>query len=410
MASKRGKKNQTTQPDEFWGHLAVESVRADVELNTKIDRRAKLYRIWIRGSLVLLPISCLAVISFLPTMLEAPPEIPAQINEINSPTKSAAITAVEAWLAQKPSPLPGGRILSWDGVEVQQNPSVTVDEATGQTVEKQGLHLHRFTLVSESGSIFTTAVQVAYSEIRGSQVMSVPSLIPYAPDDSSKWPSLVSWPNLAPVSATDPMTQAAEAWAKAFTSGDPDMLRLAVGDEAENHSYIPLVQASANTVSIQDAAARPLSDGSAPELPEEVVARVSFGVIWPGAVDKESKDKAPARLVYDVLIRKANTASPVIVAWGPAGTGESLTAFGNALTDREISPDGLLGPAGDGRAEQAGGTTGDTETETDTDTGTETDSGTSGGEAVDPAKGFTGPPKESAKPTEESFDYTPEND
>lgn len=401
MATKRGKNQQTSEPDKFWGHLAEELPRADIDLVTKADKRAKLYRIWVRGSLVLLPISMVAVISFIPTLMEAPPEIPVQVNQINSPTKPAAITAVEAWLSQKPAPLPGGRILSWDGVEIQQNPSITVDENSGQTVEKQGLHLHRFTLSSESGSLYTTAVQVAYSEVRGSQVMSTPALLPYAPDDASQWPSLIAWPNLAPVGTTEPMTQAAEAWASAFTSGNPNTLRLAVGDQSESHSYIPLVQASATTLNVEDTAARPLDDGSVPEMPEEVVARVSFGVVWPGQGTSAGKDKSPARLVYDVLIQKANTAAPVIVAWGPAGTGETLKAYGNALVDRKIAPDGLTGPAGDG-VQESTGTDGAGSDPADTEDSSE--------EEVDPTKGFTGPPEAKKDTESEEFDYTTEND
>lgn len=406
MATKRGKKSATPAHDEFWGHMAVDMPRADIELNTKADKRARLYRVWVRGSVILLPISLLAVISFIPTLLEAPPEPVQQVNELASPTKPAAITAVEAWLASTPGPLPGGRILSWDGMEIQQNPSVTVDPDSGQTVEKQGLHLHKFTLSSEAGTLYTTAIQVAYSEIRGALVMSTPALVPYAPDDSSQWPELISWPNLAPVGVTEPMTQAAEAWVKAFTSGDPNTLRLAVADQDEKHSYVPLVQADYEAMTIEASAARPLKDGSVPESPEEVIAKVSFGVVWPGQDTGAAKDKSAARVVYDVLILKANTAAPVIVAWGPAGTGESLAAYGNALTDRQISSEGLTGPAGDG------------ESAAPKDSGTKTGSGagsddTDEADMVDPVEGFTGPPEETESPksgSKESFDYTTDND
>jgi hypothetical protein len=341
-------KSTRTKPpvqDEFWGHMAEEVPRADVAAVSKADRRMKFNRRYIQANLILLPVALLGILSCVPKLTEPTPQPVIPVSEINSPTKAAAMQAVSAWLSQYPAPLPGGRLLSWDGAKVQSEPEITIDPSNDQPVEKQGLQLHSLTLVTTNGTLYTTTVQVGYSDIRGAQVIGSPTLIPRAPDDTSKWANLTSWPNLATIQATDPVKQAAEAWVKAFTSGDPNALRLAVGDQAGNHSYVPLVQATPDDVRVEEAAAAKGAEGKgAVENPSTITARVSFAVSWAGVdIDKNRAGAAP-RVVYDVLIQQAETASPVIVAWGGAGTGESLKPYQNAVVDREIGADALTGP------------------------------------------------------------------
>lgn len=347
MAMKNTKtpKKQAAAQDEFWGHMAEEIPRADVAAVSKADKRIKYYRWYVKANLFLMPVALLGILSCVPKLTEhTPPQI-MPVSEINSPTKAAAMQAVTNWLGQYPTPLPGGKLLSWDGAEVQSEPSITIDPSNDQPVETQGLQMHTLTLVTESGALFTTTVQVGYSEVRGAQVIGSPTLIPRAPDDISKWANLTSWPHLTTIQAADPVKQAAAAWAKAFTSGDPNALRLAVGDQAANHSYVPLIQATASDVRVEEAAAPKAPEGKgAVENSPVITARISFAVAWDGVeVDKNRGGAAP-RVVYDVLIQQADTASPVIVAWGGAGSGESLKAYSNAVVDREIGADSLTGP------------------------------------------------------------------
>lgn len=346
MAMKtKSPKKQAAAQDEFWGHMAEEVPRADIAAVSKADKRIKWYRWYVKANLILLPVALLGILSCVPKLTEPTPEQIIPVSEINSPTKAAAMQAVTNWLGQYPTPLPGGKLLSWDGAKVQSEPSITIDPSNDQPVETQGLQLHTLTLVTENGALFTTTVQVGYSEFRGAQVIGSPTLIPRAPDDVSKWANLTSWPNLSTIQASDSVKDAAAAWAKAFTSGDPKALRLAVGDQAANHSYVPLVQATASDVRVEEAAAPKAAEGKgAVENSPVITARISFAVAWDGIeVDKNRGGAAP-RVVYDVLIQQADTASPVIVAWGGAGSGESLKAYSNAVIDREIGADALTGP------------------------------------------------------------------
>lgn len=326
--------------DDFWGRDAEELPRADVELVQGQEKRLKFFKAWVITSVVLLPVALLAIISFLPKFLEEPYVAPAVNNQLDSPTKPVAMQTVKNWLAKSPSPLPGGQVLSWDGVEIQAEPKSEIDPNTSQVNETQGLELHTMTIVTTSGSFFTTQVQVGYSPIRGAKVIGEPTLIPRAPDDSQTWPNLTAWPNLTIVTETEAVEQAVNAWAKAFTSGDPDALRLNVGDTGADRSYVPLVQATASDVQVGDVAApKPSPDAPADAKPSQVVARVSFAVIWQGS--PVARGETPPRLTYDVLIEQADTASPKVVAWGGAGTGESLKPYMNAIEGRKITTSGI---------------------------------------------------------------------
>lgn len=325
-----------------WLEEAEELPRADLELVGNTARRVKLGRIVIYGNLVMVPLFAAAGFMALPKLIEKPEPVKVADNLVTSPTKPTAMLAVENWLAQTPSPLPGGRLVSWDGVEIQATPSLTTDPQTNQTLENQGLELHTMTVASGTGAIFTTQVQVGYSPFRGAQLIGKPTLIPRAPDDKSNWPNLVAWPNLAKVTKTEEIDQAVSAWVNAFTSGNPNTLRLAIGDTGANRSYVPLTQASPSDIQVTDVAAQKSdvkTNDSTQKRPASVVARVSFAVKWQGQA--VSSSDTLSRLSYDVLIEKADTAAPVVVAWGGAGSGEELKPYSNALDGRKITQDGI---------------------------------------------------------------------
>ncbi|MCC3292848.1 hypothetical protein [Arthrobacter sp. zg-Y1110] len=330
------KTNKNAPQDNFWMQGVEELPRADIEFIDKSSKRMKFNRLFIYTTIGLMPVSLLANIAMLPKIMEEEPPPPAVAQTVSSPTKAVAMTAVEEWLAADPSPLPGGRLLSWDGAEVQAEPSITTNPDTGQSTEVQGLQLHTMTIVTTAGALYTTQVQVAYNEVRGAQVMGQPTLIPRAPDETSAWPNLNSWPNLEPATKSDELTQAVEAWVEAFTSGDPNVLRLAVGDTAANRSYVPLVHAKASDVQINMVASEPMdANADDGERPKTVVAQIEFSIKWDSQA--VSRGQQLSTVTYDVLIHNADTAAPQVVAWGGVGTGEDLKPYMNAVEGRKIT-------------------------------------------------------------------------
>ena len=336
--SKKTPKKPAAPEKDLWADSSDMLPRADVSIPSALTRRMKFNLWYVRIAVFSLPVVLLSnIVMFSEAMggEEPPPQVQSSVD---SPTKSAAMIEVRNWLASEPSPLPGGTLLSWDGAKSQQEYKTTTAD-NGDTIEQQGIELHKISVTTPSGAIFTTTVQVGYSPVRGAQVIGKPTLMPTAPNDTGSWPNLKTWPGLVAATPSDAVQQSVRAWVTAFTSGDPNSLRLTVGDTQPGRSYVPLVQAHATNVSLVEAASFKNSDGTTNPEPDKVVARVTFNVSWDG--QDVGTGARLGELTYDVLIDKANTAAPAVVAWGGAGTGETLTPFTNAVEGRIINADGM---------------------------------------------------------------------
>lgn len=248
----------------------------------------------------------------------------------SSAGKAAAYTAVADWLAASPSPLPDATIVSWNGYTVEDPPPADPNDSTSQPAYQ--FETHTFTL-TRGGQLFTSTVQVAVDGAAAATVTTTPSLTPVA--EASVAGDVVPWFATDPATASSHVSDAVEAWADAFTSGDPGKLVRVVQDKDDNHSYVPLTGvASVASVEIIDAAYIPTGDS---KKPTEMLVRVELSVWWDGQepVDGEqggdSAGKDPTAITYDLLIADAGTASPYVVAWGGPGSGTSLKPYSNAL-------------------------------------------------------------------------------
>jgi hypothetical protein len=179
---------------------------------------------------------------------------------------------------------------------------------------------------------------MAYSDTSGVQVAGEPSLMPYAPEGTST--TVATWPGKESITAPETVKDAVEVWASAYTSGNPSTLRQTVGDPEQAHAYVPLSGIkSIKNVTVVDTAGKPTDSEAANNVKntETIVSRVTFEVLWVGQT--VSNAQSTSKVTYDLLINKANTGSPVVVAWGGPGEGFSLAPFSNALTGREIVTD-----------------------------------------------------------------------
>lgn len=245
----------------------------------------------------------------------------------SSPGRTTATLAVQEWLAAEPAPLLEGQILSWDGAQVIP-PAVTIDENGDEIVYPATSEVSTFTLRDKSGSLYTASVNVAVDPRGGAKVLAGPSLIPVAPAIQDEWANQSGpWPGLTDGAESTPAIQTAvDAWTKAYISGDPEALRVAVGDPDPESVYVPLqgVASAKNKVTF-------LATKNAEE-PGVVVGRVETSITWAGAPKPEGNQVAaePPPVVWDVLIERADTGAPVVTAWGAPGTGATLTRYQNA--------------------------------------------------------------------------------
>jgi len=333
--SARAQRNTTATGHEWWAD-AVEAPRSGLADANKLGKRQRIYRYYVWGSMLLVPLAVFAVLS---SYARATPVAPApnttQSADAASPGRSAAQTSVNAWLGGTPSPLPGGSVLFWEGshkvAPVVPPASPTGSPAVPEVVPNApSIEVDSFVLITTSNRMYTAEVQVALDPRGGAKTIAGPSLIPIAPVLGDSWVSGVgSWQGLKSESPSDVVSQAITAWARAYTSGDSAQIRLNVGDPTSGHAYIPLSGVS-SVVPTVTGQAQPGAD------PGKVIARVELFITWagqPAPTDPGAARTQDPSATFDVLLDKANTASPVVVAWGGPGEGPRLAPYQNAVVD-----------------------------------------------------------------------------
>lgn len=248
--------------------------------------------------------------------------------------KSEAFRALNEWLNTTPSPLPGGTIISWDGFTTEEPPAPTSDS---EVKRNYSFEVHTFT-VARGASMFHAYVQVVADDVVGASVTANPSLEPIANVEVS---ASDTWFTLQSTAASAQVKQAVDAWAVAFTGGDADALHQIVQDRNTDRSYVPLRGVEKFVgADIVAAGAKLLPDGKGIEA-DTIVVRVSLSFWWKNgkpAVAANESEPVPTPVTYDLLVEHADTATPVVVAWGAPGAGPTLVAYQNAVGTLLTSP------------------------------------------------------------------------
>ena len=122
-------------------------------------------------------------------------------------------------------------------------------------------------------------------------------------------------------------------WLAAYTSGSDAALHLAVGDPNPAHTYVALsgVRQASYTVLAAAPVGKP-ADG-------DLAVEISLSLVWdhehvasPELAGMNGTSGSPARqTTMDLLVAHASSAAPVVVAWGPPGSGPSLRPYENAI-------------------------------------------------------------------------------
>ena len=257
---------------------------------------------------------------------------------VNSPGKAAAMVEMTRWLKMNPQPLLGGQIVSWDGFTDVERPKQTDAEKKNTPLPDYNFEQHDFTLVDSVGNLFTSSVLIAVGpDSVGSIPYGTPSLLAVPPTGTIT--VTMPWLGFQRANAGQPVASAVNAWATAFTSGDPAKLRLATGDTDGNNSYMPLTGVSSVSAKVVNSAYIPPenTEDYKPGAPTpNMIAQVELTIEWIGAPELEDGETNRTTITYDVLLQKADTASPVVVAWGGPGSGPTLKPFQNALVGNEV--------------------------------------------------------------------------
>lgn len=259
------------------------------------------------------------------------------VQEISSPGRFPATQALETWLATVPNPLPGGRLVSWDGAVEHGTLDSSVAANGTLTVT-----LEHFTVVDGAGTSYQVTYQVGSDPVGGgAAVLAGPSLMA-RPQPASGIDVDQLWAGLREADVTPTVEAAVQTWADAYVSGSPDRLHLAVGDTNQDRTYVPIAGAThvdtAVTLAGRTDAAPTAGTEETPA--DRMIARVELRIGWEG----RDSDASPAVIQMDVLVLRAGTGAPQVVAWGAPGTGPQLNAYGNAVPALLRSEPGTTGP------------------------------------------------------------------
>lgn len=286
---------------------------------------------WKRRALVFIAFFATPVMAFASLAMFTSAEQPTQQDGSqslifnNSEAKAFAFSQARSWLKDEPSPLPGGEILSWNGFSETRN----TNSSTSSSEKKYRFETHLFTVVRLE-KLFEMSVQVALDEALGKHLVSTPSLSPIV--NSSVTFNQSPWFDRSSTVVTSEVKRAVESWVSAFTSGDSTELRRVVQDKDPAHSYIPLLEVEKVEDIQTPYAASVTKKGHEPD-PTRMLAHVRFVILWNG----EPRTKTlPQPVSYDLLVHDVNTATPIVVAWGPSGSAVNLHAHQNAVTGVDL--------------------------------------------------------------------------
>jgi hypothetical protein len=294
-----------------WFDKAVELPRADTPSTAARKTIRNRWRLAVMSTLVLAPIALLS--SLLAALDTTPPlDIGSEV-----PGRTVATYTASQWVDHS-SALTSDTEVVWSSAKVTQ----TMPSLAGQPAFT--LWTHTFN-AHDTSLTYTLEVSVAVSSW-GEDVVGLPSLSLLPTGSQATITTSSFWPKTESTPVSEVISAAAASWAKAFTSGDPGALQLAVGDPTISHGYQPLnVRLVSSAVT---GASAKLSN------PSQVLARIEMRIAGTCA----GTDEVGQSINFDLLIDGGNTASPRVVAWGSPGTGGNLTKYSNSIPMTSVAP------------------------------------------------------------------------
>ena len=315
-----------TDPDAWWD-LPDTVPSADSQTARKGRRWRRLITGYVWAAVILLPLALLAVFVLAGKQLGS--ESATTDTAVTGTQEAAqAQVALERWIGQDPSPLPGGRVVAL----IDATSQTPAPQQPGEAVDYR-IATYRFVVADDRQNLYTTGVQLAITS-DGPVLLAQPALLPIPATGTGaqggQWP----WPGVEAGTPQAAYTAAVNAWLAAYTSGDPAALKQAVGDPDAARGYLPLSGVALSSPSIGPVGYLWGDDQKRGEdaLPHQALLRVTVGANWTGK--SPSPGGTVPTLTYDLLLDKADTAAPVVVAWGNPGT--ALQPYGNAVTGRAL--------------------------------------------------------------------------
>jgi len=294
----------------------------DTTARSRGIRRYRTARRALFASMILAPLNVIGLILMFSVVLNGVPATgPASTQIAATETgRTEAEQALEQWLTTDESVFASAEITSWDGTSNHESV-----EATEQDIGYQ-LMTHDFTIRTTDGVYYRAAIRTASTPSKGVKVLSTPTVTPLPPSAVTDWEPVEPVDGWESTTATASTTDAIGSWAQAL-AGSANELKLATRDEDPGHVYSTLTGVDVASVSVIQAFSPAGKDGEMDA--STVVATVSVELTNADKAAETGDESTTAQ--YDVLVRGADTAAPYVTAWGPTGTGTTLTDYENAV-------------------------------------------------------------------------------
>lgn len=317
---------------------AEELPRADLPDGQKLARTNKRLDRYIRFCAIAFPVLVIVVFFAWTTTLgeEDPVEPPGGSDRV----RAEARLALQQWLADETSPLTGGYIVDW-----HETVSLPYEQSEDDSEDDEGTRLYsvRFIVAKapqfdEDGrqlaigpDMYFADVLVATNSAQSVAVLHDPSLEIMPPAFEQELRETSPWVGVERANVTPEIEDAVRVWAETFTSGTPQELKSLVDDSRDGYSYIPLIGFTLESARINAAGQLWVGDfDEDASRPPRVVVSVSLT-----ARDSDTEcEECDATITYDLILDRADTAAPRVVAWGPPGSGVTLEPHQNAHRTR----------------------------------------------------------------------------
>ena len=313
-----------------WFPEAVEAPRVNTPDTEVLARRQRRYRVVVWMCVILTPLATLAAIASATSHKSSPAAVSSS-GSANSAGKVAATLEVEKWLKAVPDPLPNGRIVSWDGAYDIHSPTAKGGSSGPAGAFK--VEVNRFTVQGDPG-IFEADIEVALTA-SGPLALGGPSLmaVQLGPSAGSAATQSGPWPGLVVTTSVPPaVSQTVQSWADAYTSGSPGH----PGPGRRRPRHRGPLHALSGVTAVSATVVEAAQDGEAKE--DDMAVQVTLDITWAGhqnAIGNGQSGGTSAvnpqgpQTTLDLLVERAHPAAPVVAAWGPPGSGPTLTAYQN---------------------------------------------------------------------------------
>jgi hypothetical protein len=275
------------------------------------------------------PIGCVAAVANRPNDTPPPP-VPRH--------QDYAAVVAQSYLDGEPLPVPVARGISADAGRVAADDPAVIggDEPRPAPIphtwvipmsaelatvpvgadDHRTVETHRFLVGTPSGP-FVLAVPLVETRGSGPALGALPSLEPFVPDSAAADMDPLDWSTAYDTAKpTTTLEERIGEWAEAFATDDRRRLLEITGDGRNGVEYVGLGS--------WDLAGEPQVGGLFTRGDGSAGTHVEL------ALTAADDPAVTTRISFDLLVRHAGEPLPEIVAWGPAGSALTLTAYENA--------------------------------------------------------------------------------